>query len=153
MVTSGSEVRLEEAARDLFDVVTQLGLTAMRGRRRPGEMKELEFFTLALLHEHGTMIVGNIQKTLGVLPAQMSRVIRSLESRERPLIACQINSTDKRKVDVCVTPAGEKALQEYVAYRTDRLVRLMRDLPEEEQEELNRLIEKLHGLLERSWNN
>jgi DNA-binding MarR family transcriptional regulator len=151
MVASGSGVRLEEAARDLFDVVTQLGLTAMRGRRRPGELKELEFFTLALLHEHGTVIVGTIQKTLGVLPAQMSRIIRSLESRERAYIACQINPGDKRKVDVCLTPAGEKALQEFITSRTDRLVTLMRDLPEEEQEELNRLIEKLHTLLERSW--
>jgi len=153
MVASGSGMRLEEAARELFDVVTQLGMTAMRGRRRPGDLKELEFFTLALLHEHGTMIVGTIQRTLGVLPAQMSRIIRSLESRERPFITCQINSSDKRKVDVCLTPAGEKMLEEYVAYRTNRLVGLMRDLPEEEQEELNRLIEKLHTLLERSWHN
>jgi DNA-binding MarR family transcriptional regulator len=151
MVASSSGVRLEETARDLFDVVTQLGLTAMRGRRRTGDLKELEFFTLALLHEHGTMIVGTIQRTLGVLPAQMSRIIRSLESREHPLISCQINPSDKRKVDVCLTEAGQKSLQDYVTSRTDRLVSLMRDLPEEEQEELNRLIEKLHGLLERSW--
>ena len=96
------------------------------------------------------MIVGDIQRLLGVLPAQMSRIIRSLESRDRPLITCQINPRDKRKVDVGMTQAGEKALEEYQASRTDRLVKLLRDLPEDEQENLNRLIEKLHGLLERS---
>src|SRR5438445_5986016 len=150
MVASGTGVRLEETARDLFEVVTQLGLTALRGRRRSGELKEVEFLTLALLHEHRTMIVGDIQRLLGVLPAQMSRIIRSLETRERPLISCQINPQDKRKVDVCLTPFGEKALLEYESSRTDRLVQLLRDLPEEEQEDLNRLVDKLHGLLERT---
>jgi DNA-binding MarR family transcriptional regulator len=150
MVASGTGVRLEDTARDLFEVVTQLGLTALRGRRRAGDLKEVEFLTLAILHAHSTMIVGDIQRLLGVLPAQMSRIIRSLENRERPLIACQINARDKRKVDVCLTSAGEKALLDYQATRTDRLVQILRVLPEEEQEDLNRLVDKLHGLLDRT---
>jgi DNA-binding MarR family transcriptional regulator len=150
MVASSTGLRLEETARELFEVVMQLGLTALRSRRRAGDLKELEFLSLAILREHGTMIVGDIQRLLGVLPAQMSRIIRSLENRDRPLITCQINSRDKRKVDVCLTPAGEKALQDYQATRTDRLVELLRDLPDEEQEDLNRLVDKLHGLLERA---
>jgi DNA-binding MarR family transcriptional regulator len=149
MVASGTGVRLEDTARDLFEVVTQIGLTTLRGRRRTGDLKEVEFLALALLHEHGTMIVGDIQRLLGVLPAQMSRIIRSLEAKERALIACQINSRDKRKVDVCITPAGEKALVEYQASRTGRLLEILRDLPEEEREDINRLVDKLHGLLER----
>src|SRR5205807_6176815 len=108
MVASGSGVRLEATAKDLFEVVTQLGLATLRGRRRAGGLKEVEFLTLAILHEHGSMIVGDIQRFLGVLPAQMSRIIRSLENRDRPLIACQINPQDKRKVDVCLTAWGEK---------------------------------------------
>jgi DNA-binding MarR family transcriptional regulator len=149
MVAPGTIIRLEETARDLFEVVTQLGLTALRSRRRSGDLKEVEFLTLAILQEHGTMIVGDIQRLLGVLPAQMSRIIRSLENRPQPLIACQINPRDKRKVDVCLTPIGQKALADYQAFRTDRLVELLRDLPEQEQEDLNRLVDKLHGLLER----
>jgi DNA-binding MarR family transcriptional regulator len=150
MVASGAGVRLEETAKDLFEVVTQLGLATLRGRRRSGDLKEVEFLTLAILHEHGTMIVGDIQRLLGVLPAQMSRIIRSLENRERPFISCQINPRDKRKVDVCLTSGGEKALLEYESRRTDRLIELLRDLPEEEQVDLNRLVDKLHGLLDRS---
>ena len=150
MVASGTGVRLEETARDLFEVVTQIGLTALRSRRRSGDLKEVEFLALAILHEHGTMIVGDIQRLLGVLPAQMSRIVRSLETKERPLISCQINPRDKRKVDVCITPAGEKALLDYQANRTGRLLELLRDLPEDEREDLNRLVDKLHGLLERS---
>ena len=153
MVASGTGFRLEETARELLEVVTQLGLTTLRGRRRSGDLKEVEFLALTVLREHGTMIVGDIQRLLGVLPAQMSRIIRALENRDRPLIACQINPQDKRKVDVCLTAAGEKALVEYRATRTDRLLEILRDLPEEDREDLNRLVDKLHGLLERSPGN
>src|SRR5437588_12988042 len=146
MVASGAGLRLEELAQSLFDLVTQFCLAVPRVRRRSGDLKEVEFLTLSLLRQHETMIVGDIQRQLGVLPAQMSRIIRSLESRDRPLIHCRINPRDKRKVDVGMTQAGEKALEEYQASRTDRLVKLLRDLPEDEQENLNRLIEKLHGL-------
>jgi DNA-binding MarR family transcriptional regulator len=150
MVASGTGVRLEETAKDLFEVVTQLGLTTLRGRRRSGDLKEVEFLTLAILHDHRSMIVGDIQRFLGVLPAQMSRIIRSLENRDRPFIACQMNPRDKRKVDVCLTAVGEKALFDYESRQTDRLIELLRDLPEGEQQDINRLVDKLHGLLERT---
>jgi DNA-binding MarR family transcriptional regulator len=149
MVASGTAVRLEDIGRELFDIVTQICLATLRGRRKAGDLKEAEFLTLSILQEHGTMIVGDIQRLLGVLPAQMSRIIRSLEARERPFIACRINPRDKRKIDVCLTEAGERALLEYQALRVDRIVGMLRSLPEEEQEDLNRLVDKLHGLLDR----
>ena len=64
MVASGTGVRLEDTARDLFEVVTQLGLTALRGRRRTGDLKEVEFLTLAILHAHGTMIVSESSRVI-----------------------------------------------------------------------------------------
>ena len=149
MIASGTAVRLEDTGRDLFDVITQLGLAAVRGRRRNGDLKEIEFLTLSILQDHGTMIVGEIQRQLGILPAQMSRIIRSLEARERPLISCRINPRDKRKVDVCMTAAGEKALMEYQDVRISRIVELLRELPEEDHEDLNRLVVKLHSLMDR----
>src|SRR5437588_5226290 len=125
MVASGSGTRLEDLAHHLFDVVTRFCLTAPRGRRRTGELKEIEFLTLSLLHQRDKLIVGDIQRQLGVLPAQMSRIIRALESRERPLIACQINSQDKRKIDVALTPAGVAAFQEYQASRVRTIAALL----------------------------
>src|SRR5262249_36493146 len=124
-------------------------LGALRGLRRAGELKEVEYFTLALLQDHGTMIVGDIQRQLGILPAQMSRVIRSLETRDRPLINCRINPNDKRKIDVGMTPAGEKALDDYRAIRVGRIGELLRHLSEEDQEDLTRMLEKLRNLLDR----
>ncbi len=141
--------RIEDLAHELFEVVTQICLSTLRGRRRAGDLKEVEFLTLALLQAHNTMIVGDIQRVLGILPAQMSRIIRSLENRDRPLIECRINPRDKRKIDVCLTNYGEKALIDYQGTRVSRIIDRLRDLSDDDQEELIRALNKLHGLLDR----
>jgi len=145
MVATSGEVRLDNLAHDLFDFITHLGRVVPRGRRPAADLKEVEFLTLTILHESGIMIVGDIQRLLGVLPAQMSRIIRALETREQPMIACQINPRDKRKIDVQLTAAGEKAMHEYQAVWVARIVALVSDLPEEDKEELSRLVDKLRG--------
>jgi DNA-binding MarR family transcriptional regulator len=142
--------RIEDLAHELFEVVTQICLSTLRGRRRAGDLKEVEFLTLALLQAHNTMIVGDIQRVLGILPAQMSRIIRSLENRDRPLIECRINPRDKRKIDVYLTNYGEKALVDYQGARVSRIIDRLRDLSDDDQEELIRALNKLHGLLDRS---
>jgi DNA-binding MarR family transcriptional regulator len=143
MVASGVGTQVGALAQDLYELLTHLCLTAPRGRRRSGDLKEIEYLTLALLQEHKTMIVGDIQRLLGVLPAQMSRLIRALEMRERPLVSCRINAQDKRKIDVILTPAGEKALQDYQATHVRRISELVSDLSEDEQEELRSLLQRL----------
>jgi DNA-binding MarR family transcriptional regulator len=141
-------VPLEELAQALFDVITRFCLASPRGRRRHGGLKELEFLTLAILHQHDTLIVGDIQRQLGVLPAQMSRIIRALETRERPLIACRINPRDKRKIDVALTPAGTKAFLEYQSVRVHGILALLARLPDDDLEGLHRLLEKLGDLID-----
>jgi DNA-binding MarR family transcriptional regulator len=147
-MATGTEHRLEDLAHELFQVVTQICLSTLRGRRRAGDLKEVEFLTLSLLHDNGTMIVGDLQRLLGVLPAQMSRVIRALENRDRPLIHCRINSSDKRKIDVVLTGMGEKALLDYQGKRVRRIAEQLQSLSEDEQDDLLRVLHKLHGLLE-----
>ena len=149
-MATGTGHRTEDLAHELFTVVTQICLSTLRGRRRTGDLKEVEFLTLSLLSANGTMIVGDIQRLLGILPAQMSRVIRSLENRERPLIICRINSRDKRKIDVALTPFGEKTLLDYQGSRVGRIAQRLQQLNEDEQEDLLRSLNKLHGLLERN---
>jgi DNA-binding MarR family transcriptional regulator len=143
MIASGGGVRAEELAGQLFSLATQFCLALPRGRRRAGDLKDIEFLSLAILSSHGTMIVGDIQRLLGVLPAQMSRVIRALEARDRPLIACRINPHDKRKIDVCLTAAGEKALAEYRERRVRAITDLLSRLPEADLEDVHGLLEKL----------
>src|SRR5947208_15050766 len=132
MIARTSGVELDELAHRSCQFFTHLSLTLPLGRRRSADdLKELEFLTLAILRQHRTMIVGDIQRILGVLPAQMSRIIRSLEARKPPLIGCQINAHDKRKIDVHLTAAGEQALADYVAPRIAALAELLARLSED----------------------
>ena len=142
--------RLEEMAQEFFEVVTHLCLVGPRNRRRAGDLKEIEYLTLAILQDRGTMIVGDIQRLLGVLPAQMSRIIRALEARQWPLIGCRINPHDKRKIDVGLTEAGEKALLEYQGVHVRRIAELLHDLPDEDQDSLAHLLDKLRATLGRT---
>ncbi len=146
MAVGAAEIRPDGLARGLCDALTQLALAAPRGRRRSGDLKEAEFLALSVLHRHRTLIVGDIQRMLGVLPAQMSRVIRALEGRERPLIACRINPHDKRKIDVSITPAGVRAFHEHQSARVGTLARLLARLPEDDLDDLQRLAEKLRDV-------
>lgn len=148
MIATNGEVRPEDVSRQLLGLATRVSLATLPGRRRAGELKELEYLTLTILSEHGTMIVGDIQRRLGVLAAQMSRLIRSLESRERPLITCCINPRDKRKIDVALTAAGHKALADHQAGRVHNLADQMRQLRDEDREDVVRSLERLAGLLE-----
>jgi DNA-binding MarR family transcriptional regulator len=144
MIVRTTGVGLDELAHRSFDFFTRLSLTLPLGRRRHADdLKELEFLTLAILRQHRTMIVGDIQRILGILPAQMSRIIRSLEDHESPLIGCQINPHDKRKVDVHLTDAGEQALADYIAPRVTALAELLAKLTADEREALADLLDKL----------
>jgi DNA-binding MarR family transcriptional regulator len=143
----GRTRRLEEIAQDLYEVITHLSMTTPR-RRRAGDLKEIEYLALALLQDRRTMIVGDMQRLLGILPAQMSRVIRSLEARQWPLIQCRINPQDKRKIDVGLTEAGEKALLEYQGIRVRRIAELLHDLSDEDQGSLVHVLDKMRNSLE-----
>lgn len=147
MTGSTGPARLDELAQHLFHVVTRFCLAVPRGRRRAGELKEIEFLTLSLLHQRETLIVGDIQRQLGVLPAQMSRIIRALEARERPLIACRINVHDKRKIDVALTADGLAAFKDYQSVRVRTIASLLQNLDDNDQRDLSRLVERLHVAL------
>lgn len=147
MVATGIEMRVHELAQRLFDLITHFCMVSPRGRRRNGDLKEVEFLTLSLLQHHRSLIVGDIQRQLGVLPAQMSRIIRSLETREHPLIACRINPHDKRKIDVALTPEGISAFQDYQSNRIGSICNLLGKLADEDREDLQRLLAKLNEVV------
>jgi DNA-binding MarR family transcriptional regulator len=149
-MVASAEMRLDELAHQMLDLVTRFCLAVPRGRRRAGDLKEIEYLTLSLLHEQDTLIVGDIQRRLGVLPAQMSRIIRSLEARDKPLIACRINSQDKRKIDVMLTVEGRSAFRDYQAVRVKTIAGLLRKLEDDDREDLNRLTARLQTMLEKN---
>jgi len=145
MVATETIVPADQVAQGIFNLATQFCLDLPRARRRLGDLKETEFLTLVILQGQGSMIVGDIQRILGVLPAQMSRVIRSLEEREQPLISCQINPRDKRKIDVCLTVEGERALQEHQTLYVGAINKLLTRLNEQDMECLSNVLGKMEA--------
>jgi DNA-binding MarR family transcriptional regulator len=140
---------LERLAQEVFEVARFMFSAGLRGRRQHGDLKEGEFLALAALQQRGKTIVGDLQRELGVLPTQMSRIIRSLESRERPLVACQINAADKRKIDVSPTEEGLRVLREYRRQRIGGIVEVLRELEEHELEALAGIVEHVRHIVRR----
>src|SRR4051812_5876997 len=57
MVASEVGARLDELAHQLFDVVTRFCQVVPRGRKRAGDLKDIEFLTLSLLNQREPLIV------------------------------------------------------------------------------------------------
>ena len=114
--TSQKPSSLEQMAQEIFSL-TVMGWRQRVASRQPGgpELSESQYLTVeTIANAPGTLTVGEIQRSIGVLPAQMSRIIRSLESGfDKPLIRCELNQTDKRRIDVHMTPEGRRAFQEF----------------------------------------
>lgn len=138
---------LQEMAEDIF------GLTVLAWRRhaadRSGthELTEAQYLTLDYLHNHSQATVGEIQRSMGVLPAQMSRIIKTLESGfEKALITRELNKQDRRKIDVRITAEGQKLYREFRNSRLEQTEELLGQLPEQERVEFVRICRKFKEL-------
>ncbi len=123
MKTEASRKQLLEMANEVLEL-SNLGALARARAKAKGEeaaqhLSETEFLTLDCLVKQGAQTVGDLQKNIGVLPAQMSRILRALEQKSGgPYVICTINPDDRRRVDVSITPEGDHS---YTSYRNARL--------------------------------
>lgn len=126
---------LEQMAEEIFEL-SKLA-SAIRAQNRAGTpevLSETEFLTLDVLIQEGPMTVGAIQRRIGVLPAQMSRIIRSLENKGgRRFVECTIHPSDRRKIDVQVTPSGRKGHRAYRSARLKMTTEILQDLTPEDR--------------------
>lgn len=143
MPTLQQAEQLQEFMEEMFELSKELWAAQSRLRgRAQAELTETEFLALDILNkaEH-TLNVGDIQRQVGVLPAQMSRIIRSLETKgDQPLISCRINPEDKRKVDVEITTAGRQAHRSYRQMKLGSIERLLLTLSEDDRQEFMRIL-------------
>jgi DNA-binding MarR family transcriptional regulator len=119
------------------------------------EISETEFLALDFLFKSPVpQTVGDIQRYIGVLPAQMSRVIRSLESKgEKPLIRCSINLQDKRKIDVELTDEGRHAHHGYREMKLGSIQKMLLVLSERDREEFVRILRQIRTSMRNSNDN
>lgn len=114
-----SQQTMDAMADEIFELSQVIATFRSRQPTGPDDLSETEFLTLDLLTKNQSLTIGEIQKTVGVVPTQMSRIVRALEEQGgRGYVECKINSQDRRRIDVSLTQAGKKS---YDAYRTTRL--------------------------------
>jgi len=152
MDTPEKRKQLEELAQEVFEL-SKLGSLARARSRKDGVevLSETENLTLELLTKREVMTVGEIQKSIGVLPAQMSRVIRSLEDKGgSAFISCAINPEDRRKIDVSITPEGLAAFEAYRSARLGMSMKVLAVLTLKEREDFRRILRKLGSHISKS---
>ena len=111
----------DESLKKMADEIFSLTKISWRQRlaaRHLGEeeLSESQFLTLDCIVTRGEpQTVGDLQRAIHVVPAQMSRIIRSLENDfDAPLIRCELNQEDKRKIDVRLTDDGRTAYSDFM---------------------------------------
>jgi DNA-binding MarR family transcriptional regulator len=115
--------------------------TWIEGSRDTADLSETEFLALDHLAEAGTTTVGVIQKHTGVLPAQMSRILRRLE--DEGFVSTAMNRTDRRKVDVSLTDSGRRRHARYRQAKLAPLLAALERLTPEERSLFMGLVEKM----------
>lgn len=106
-------------AQEIFELYLLVAIARSRRPTGPDDLSETEFLTLDILSKEQPLTIGEVQKRIGVLPAQMSRIVRALEEQGgRGYVECKINPDDRRRIDISLTGAGRVA---YEKFRTARL--------------------------------
>jgi DNA-binding MarR family transcriptional regulator len=140
--TEAQNKQIEQIAEEIFEL-TKLSWIAGANQRQRDEydLTESEFLTLDMLIKRNSVTVGELQRSVGVLPAQMSRIIRSLERKPgQPLVACSLNPDDKRKIDVTLTDAGRKAHHSYQSSKLAATIEVLAELEDKDRIEFCRLL-------------
>ncbi|MBN1344230.1 MAG: MarR family transcriptional regulator [Phycisphaerae bacterium] len=149
MPTQPLPEEIQRMAEEIFDV-WKLSWIDRAGTNDKDEfdLSEAELLTLDLLTKSQSMNVGELQRSIDVLPAQMSRVIRSLEQKGgKPLVSCSLNLQDKRKIDVSITDLGRHALQSYQATKLATLMSVLSDLDESDRRDFIRILRTIRDKL------
>ncbi len=140
-------MEIEEMADDMFELIKIASTARTRARSgNPEELTEAEFLTLDVLTQQESLSVGEIQERVGVLPAQMSRIIRSLENKGGDaFVSCSINPEDRRRINVKIAPKGRSAHRAYRTLRRRFAIDILQSLSPEDREQFMRILGDIHS--------
>lgn len=96
---------------------------------------------LHLLLEEGSMTQREMTERLDIQPGSASEVMKKLENAS--LITRTVSETDRRAVDVCLTPDGVAQAEAYVQQRSERINEMFSCLSVDEQQQLLGFLERL----------
>jgi DNA-binding MarR family transcriptional regulator len=139
------EQAIRSLALRMFDMTTHAWLASQREKMKGGyDLSESEFLALDALEHVASLSVGELRQHVGVLPAQMSRVIKALEQRyDEKLVLCAINPQDKRKIDVSITSTGRRAIEAFRRAKIMNTVEVLESLTEQDLTDFTRILDKI----------
>ena len=124
-------------------------MQALRVASRKGEIQENimgEMYVLRYAKERSCKVIpSDISNALGVSTARVANALNSLE--EKGFITRTIDSEDRRKIIVEVTPEGAAYVDEQMKRSKARLEELLLRLGEADSEELVRITGRLAEIL------
>ncbi|MFQ5590351.1 MAG: MarR family winged helix-turn-helix transcriptional regulator [Phycisphaerae bacterium] len=145
----GSQKTMDEMVDEVFELTKLIYAARSRLPSGPDQLSETEFLTLDLLAKEECLTIGAIQRSVGVVPAQMSRIVRALEEQGgRGFVECRINPKDRRRVNVVLTDAGRKAYEAYRAARLKTMYDALSVLAPEDRMEFMRMMRTIRGAFE-----
>lgn len=136
---------IQELALQVFELTRRTWFESQREKFKGGyDLSESEFLALDALEDAEAMTVGELRKHVGVLPAQMSRILKALEQRyDEKLVICSINPDDKRKIDVSITPKGRRAVDAYRRSKIQASVQSLESLTNRDLANLSAILAKI----------
>lgn len=137
-------------AAEIFELYQLLAAARSRRAANPEDLSEAEFVALDVMAREGSLTVGEIQRRIGVVPAQMSRIVRSLEENGgKGYITCCINPDDRRCIDLSMTPAGRKAYDAYRNARTKTMYEALSVLDPSDRLDFMRMLSQIRTAFEK----
>jgi len=140
---------IQKMAEEIYEVWTLSAIgTHEHGEKDEFDLSDSEMLTLHILTKKPSLNVGELQRFLGVSPTKMSRIVRRLERQtSRPLVKCEFNPDDRRKVDVSITETGKQAYQAYRSLRVARTLAVLTEMDEAGRADFVRVIRMLRRQL------
>lgn len=140
---------LDLMAGEIFELYRLIALARSRQPSGPDDLAETEFLTLDLLAREQPLTIGSVQKQIGVVPAQMSRIVRALEEQGgKGYVRCQINAQDRRRIDISLTPTGKEAYEKYRSNRLGSMYAVLEVLPPDDRLHFMRILEQIRSAFE-----
>jgi len=146
-----SQETLDKMTMEIFELYRLIAIARTRLPAGPDDLSETEFLTLDILSKEEPLTIGQIQKRIGVLPAQMSRIIRSLESQGggKGYVECSINAKDRRRINVTLTKDGREAFGRYRDVRLGSMRDILSVLVPADRVRFMRILDQIRGAFEK----
>ena len=139
-----SEETVRKMASEIFDLYRAVALVRAKQPTGDTPISETEYLVLDVVSKEQPITIGDVQKRIGVLPAQMSRIVRAMETQGgRGLVACAINAEDRRRIDLTLTDEGAEALDAYRTARMRSMHHILQILPPDDRLNLMRIVHTL----------